>query len=600
MDRKMRRLTIRISFWIALAAVTLFPRGRAGLWADDAPAGRLLIIGGGTKRSSVEIYSRLIEGAGGKDRARIGILPTASRSLEGSKRISALLVRFGLPADQIEILNLTPLNAAEQAINPELVAQVRQCTGLFIAGGDQRRVTAALIAPDGTERPVLTAMRDVLHRGGMIAGSSAGAAVQSELMLAVSGLPPDSLDEGFDALDFGLQDHPARRGLHVSRGLGFFRGGMVDQHFNEYRGRLGRLARAATEHRSRWAFGIDENTALDVTPDGWCEVVGAGSVTILDMARAKCIDGPLGCRLTNVGISVLQQGDRFDPRTGEARIHPNKHEIQPGKEESTGNNLIPDIAGEGAINFALISGLAENTHRRQVGVMLKHARDFSHGYRFVFSKTQQTRSFGGYVDQEYSNAIVQAIFDVEPIVNGLRPSSSVVPVDLNDDESRAVWFRGLLLADDANRLRPDAAITTGELAGAMARFIHLEPPRKPVPRIINIAEDSPEFEELERVLGAGLVALEPNGSFAESATLSRVAAAPILVRACELYRGEKLAAEPVAVEDLIDETPAERAAIFAAIGAGLLPLDGQKYNPGALVTRREIAIALCKIIDFDW
>lgn len=600
----MRRETLIIRLFVALLPALAIAFGCATAIADDAPNGRLLIIGGGTRRTSVDIYGRLIDGAGGLERARIGILPTASRSLEGARKMSETLVRFGLPADRIEILDLTPFNASQKASDPQLVAQVNRCTGLFIAGGDQRRVTRALIAPDGTERPVLTAMRDVFRRGGIIAGSSAGAAVQSELMLAVAGLPPDSVDEGFDALDFGLSDHEARRGLHVSRGLAFFQGGMVDQHFNQYRGRLGRLARAATEHRCRLAFGIDENTAIDVAPDGSFEVVGAGAVTIIDTEHAKCSDGPLGCRLANVVISALEQGDRFDPRTGEALIHHGKREILPGKEDFNGNHLIVDIAGEGAVNYALFTGLAENTRRKQVGVMLKYARQFAHGYRFTFTKTSQTRGYEGYVRDEYSNAIVKVRLDVEPIVGGLRPSVDAVPIDLPDDESRpalvAVWFRGLLLADDANRLRPHAPITRGELAGALARFIHLEPPRTAAVRIANVDDSSPEFEELEKVIGARLFALDSQGVFPAEAVLTRREAAAILARACELYRGEKLSAEMEEIDDLAGETPEQRSAILATVRAGLLPLAGRRFRPEAPITRREIAAALCQIIDFQW
>jgi cyanophycinase len=572
--------------------------------AEDAPKGRLLIIGGGTRRTSVDIYSRLIDGAGGLERARIGILPTASRSLDPARRIAEMLVRCGMSADRIDILDLTPFNAGQKAFDPQLVEQVRHCTGLFVAGGDQRRVTTALIAPDGTERPVLTAMRDVFRRGGIIAGSSAGAAVQSELMLAVSGLPADSLDEGFDALDYGLSGHEARRGLHVSSGLGFFRGGMVDQHFNQYRGRLGRLARAAIERRCRFGFGIDENTAIDVDPDGSFEVVGAGSVTIIDTDQAKCTDGPLGCRLANVIVSALEQGDRFDSRTGQAVIDRAKQQILAGQEDLNGNHLIPDIAGEGAVAYALFMGLAENTRRKQVGVTLKHVHHFAHGYRFTFTKTDQTRCYGGYVRGEYSNAIVSVRLDVEPIVTGLWPSVDAVPIDLPDDESRtacqAVWFRGLLLADDKNHLRPGAAITRGELAGALARFIHIEPSRAPPPRIANLDDASPHYDELETVIGAGLFALDRQNAFDGEAVLSRREAAAILARAYELYRGERLPAEALEIDDLVDETPATRSAIYATVRARLLPLAEGRFGPAAQVTRRDIAAALCRIIEFNW
>ncbi|MBI3863105.1 MAG: cyanophycinase [Planctomycetia bacterium] len=570
----------------------------------DAPAGRLLIIGGGMRRTSSEIYERLIDGAGGRDKARIVVVPTASRSLEPAQKAVEALVRFGLPADRAEILDLTPYNAREKASDPKLVAQIGRCTGLFIAGGDQRRVTAALIGPDGTERPVLTAMRDLLRRGGIIAGSSAGAAVQSEQMLAVSGLPADLFDEGYDALDFGLSSHDAHRGLRVSRGLGFFHGGIVDQHFNQYRGRLGRLARAATERGSRFAFGIDENTAIDVAPDGTFEVVGAGAVTVVDAGQARCTDGPLGCRLTEVLLSHLEQGDRFDPRSGKATIHPAKHVIEPGKGEFNGNHLIPDIAGEGAVAHALITGLAENTRRTQVGVMLKHHDNYAHGYRCIFSKTDQTRSYGGDVHGEYTNAIVSVRLDIEPIVGNLRPSADAVPKDIPDDDSRpvlqAIWFRGLLLADEGNRLRPAEPITRGDLAAAVARTIHIEPARTDIPAIANADIASPLIDELEKVIGAGLFVHGPHNAFDGNAAVTRREAAAVLARAYEMYRGERLPADALGIGDLADIAAEARPAIFAAVRAGLLPLSNGRFNPGATVTRKEAAQALYRIIGFSW
>ena len=93
------------------------------------------------------------------------------------------------------------------------------------------------------------------RRGGLIAGSGAGAAVQSARMLSVSGLPDELLDEGMDALDFGICSDLRRRRLLVTQGLDFFETGIIDQHFNQYRGRLGRLSRTsnrASDSASAW------------------------------------------------------------------------------------------------------------------------------------------------------------------------------------------------------------------------------------------------------------------------------------------------------------------------------------------------------------
>src|SRR5438552_188093 len=98
----------------------------------------------------------------------------------------------------------------------------------------------------------------------------------------------------FGILPTASATDPAAKRL-ATRGLGFFQGGVIGQHFSQYRGRLARLARAAIERRVRFGFGIDEDTALAVAPDGTVQVLGLGNVTIVDAAGAACQDGPLGC-----------------------------------------------------------------------------------------------------------------------------------------------------------------------------------------------------------------------------------------------------------------------------------------------------------------
>ena len=184
------------------------------------------------------------------------------------------LVHYGVPQRQIDIIDIRPENAAQTAFDRSIVERIRRCGAVYFSGGDQVRITEAFQKPDGSDTPALAALRDVWQRGGVIAGSSAGAAVQSEIMISAAGQPAGTLDEGMDTLDFGLTTDPLRRGLLVSRGLGFFRDGVIDQHFNQLRGRLGRLARLIAQRRIRFGFGVDENTAMILSPDGGLEVVG--------------------------------------------------------------------------------------------------------------------------------------------------------------------------------------------------------------------------------------------------------------------------------------------------------------------------------------
>ncbi len=574
----------------------------AGLGRADEIRTSLIIEGGGLPPYCPAL-ERLIKTAKVNGRIRIGYLPTASGKPDvSSSHFVTRLGGYGVQPDQIQIIDVTVKNAAVQAENSAVVAQVRDCTAIFFGGGDQTRITRALLKSDGTPTAVLEAIYAVWRGGGVIAGTSAGAAVQSETMISISGFPDDSIDDGMDALDFGLTkliEQPARRGLLVTRGLGFLRSGIIDQHFSQYRGRLGRLARAAIEEKIRFGFGIDEDAALVVATDGTMEILGPGYVTIVDTARATCQDGPLGCSIVGVHISCLGQGDRFDPKTGKATVHPNKKRIEPGQERNNGNFQIPDIAGRGAALHALIEGLADNTSRKQIGITLKHNRHYGHGYRYTFSKTDQTDGYHGIVNRFEEMSVTHVRLDIAPVALTLRPPETGLPPDLPQGPSRkmleAISFRGIMLADDQGRFRPNAPVTRGELACAISQTIRLEPARGKSPTITDVPASSPEADEISLVVVAGLMTTE-GGFFHPAEPISRQEAATVLFRLAERYRSEVLSAKPIEFKDSQAIAPRHRDAAFAAFRENLLKTNAESFRPLATLTREEAAESLHKII----
>ena len=88
-----------------------------------------------------------------------------------------------------------------------------------------------------------------------------------------------------------------------------------------------------------------------MSSDGRIEVLGAGSVTIIDAADVSCAEDALGCHLKGLNLTYLQTGDRFDPVTGIATIRAEKKLIEEGTQDYNGNHLITDIdapaAGDG-------------------------------------------------------------------------------------------------------------------------------------------------------------------------------------------------------------------------------------------------------------
>jgi hypothetical protein len=392
--------------------------------------------------------------------------------------------------------------------------------------------------------------------------------------------------------------------------LGLFREGLVDQHFSQQRGRLGRLARVAIEEQIRFGFGIDENTALDVAPDGTVEVVGAGYVTIVDSVgatradRATCTDGPLGCRMKDIEVSCLAAGDRFDPRSGKPTIDNGKTLIVEGTESMNGNHLIPDISSPEAVRYALFTGLADNTSRRQMGVTLMYNRHYGHGYRFQFTKSDRTRSYTGEVNGIDSYSIVGVQLNIEPVVHTLESPSAHFPSDLAEGPSRqalaSLVFRGLLLLDERRQFRPNEPISRGELANALSHAIHLEPSRRNQPRITDVPPDSPQLEEIALVVGAGLMETDAQGAFRMAEPVVRREAAAILVRLSEAYNGEHLAVEAVELHDA-GEIPEDcREQVLKAIRSGLVKANGTLFRPDEPFTRQQAAEAIYRIIGFPW
>src|SRR5205823_5843752 len=131
---------------------------------------------GGIRPENASLYRTFIELAGGTEKARVAVLPTASFSLELARLFVEVLVTYGVPRENVKILDVTPLNAADRVRDPGVVAELRLATGIFFAGGDQRRIVEAFLEHDGADTPAMGAVREVYRRGGVVAGSSAGAA----------------------------------------------------------------------------------------------------------------------------------------------------------------------------------------------------------------------------------------------------------------------------------------------------------------------------------------------------------------------------------------------------------------------------------------
>jgi cyanophycinase len=166
--------------------------------------------------------------------------------------------------------------------------------GIFFSGGDQLRITSQ-IGDTGIEAKV----RRLYERGGVVAGTSAGASMMSETMLI----------KGSSRETHRIGD------LHMAPGMGLVRDVIIDQHFAE-RGRFGRLIGAVAHNPRVLGMGIDEDTAAVLEGDTF-RVIGSGAVYVVDgssvtycnvaEARAEC-----ALSMHDVRVHVLSSGDGFD------------------------------------------------------------------------------------------------------------------------------------------------------------------------------------------------------------------------------------------------------------------------------------------------
>jgi cyanophycinase len=283
-----------LTFLVLAAALTFGGKGSA---ASAHGAGHLFIIGGG--RQPAGMLDRFLEFAGGTNHAKIVVLPMASEDAAGSgaDQVAEFRTRG---VTQVESVVLT----RAEATNRLSAARLDGATGIYFTGGDQSRLAAVLV-----NSPVQQKLQDLYARGAVIGGTSAGAAIMSQVMITGEELlNPDKTN----AFKFIKQNN-----IETAVGLGFLTNAVIDQHFIK-RKRLNRLFSVVLEHPQLIGIGIDESTAIIVNPDQTLEVLGESAVLVIDARTATHIradpNGNLSAREIKTHLFVA--GDRFDLADG--------------------------------------------------------------------------------------------------------------------------------------------------------------------------------------------------------------------------------------------------------------------------------------------
>jgi len=263
----------------------------------NRPAGYLFMIGGGHRpRSLMEKFVSLASRTGPP---RLIILTMASSVPEETG--PALVKEFKeLGIEKVDYYHLS----REEALKPETSSLLDGATAIFFSGGDQSRLTAAI-----HDTPFHQKLLDLYSRGAVIGGTSAGAAVMSEIM--ITGEEKRKVEEGQEWTTIEAEN------IITSRGLGFIKEAIVDQHFLR-RKRQNRLLSLILENPGLIGLGIDESTAVLVRPDGKLEILGESQVMIIDARQAQVLKdekGKLGG--LNIKLHLLLAGSIFDLKSGQ-------------------------------------------------------------------------------------------------------------------------------------------------------------------------------------------------------------------------------------------------------------------------------------------
>lgn len=278
----------KISNLIILVVAVLFSCCAPKLDRGKA-TGKLFIIGGGNRTDSM--MNELIEIAGLRNAGYVYILPMAS-SVPDSSIIWAK-----------EDFNVTGINkvygfnflAGETPLQAQLDS-LRNARLIYICGGDQSRFMSVVL-----NTPVMDAIHQAYKNGSVIAGTSAGAAVMSKIMITGNQKKHEGTDAGFVTVESG--------NIETIEGLGLLTDVIIDQHFIK-RQRLNRLVAASIENPDQLCIGIDESTAIIVDGD-YVTVTGISQVIVIkNTGKVKIVkNGLLGTG--GLQLSVYLPGQKF-------------------------------------------------------------------------------------------------------------------------------------------------------------------------------------------------------------------------------------------------------------------------------------------------
>lgn len=397
-------MMVRALFAVALLAATAV--------AGEEP-GSLAILGGGVRFDQTDVWNQIVELSGGKG-ARIAVFPTASSDpmKYGSRTVEALC-RAGAEAFLVPVwVDREEIDCKAKVTDPKLVADVKNCGGVFFIGGSQERITRALGSCAGERTPLLDAVWDVYRKGGVISGTSAGAAVMSRMMFRQSRSVLATLQNGVTV------------GNELAPGLGFMdEGWFVEQHCLT-RGRFGRSLVAMHTLGMKYGVGIDDNTAIVVRGGHAMNVIGYNGVIVMDLSEATSDAAVKGFNVKNARLTFIDHGDAFDLKTrqltpsaekrADPAINPSSESFQPAHDSKL---VSTDILGYNVLP-ELMSKLIDNKQPEAIGLAFDAAeaqRGSADGFEFRFYRGNDSMGWNATINGAGAYTVANIHLDVRPI-----------------------------------------------------------------------------------------------------------------------------------------------------------------------------------------
>lgn len=249
--------------------------------------GSLFIIGGGER--TPELVNQLVETANLQPNDYIVILPMATGVPEESIAYFSSQISK-VCNNKIASFNFNKAQADE---HQSWIDSVKNARLIYITGGDQNKFMNIV-----KDTKLFTALHAAYNNGATISGTSAGAAIMSEIMITGS---EKEKDNKFSEIK--------NNNILTSTGMGFINTAIIDQHFIK-RSRFNRLISVLADHPKKMVIGIDESTAIIVTGNK-AKVVGESQVVVISKPKKLLFFNKNKVSFKDAKISLFSPNQTF-------------------------------------------------------------------------------------------------------------------------------------------------------------------------------------------------------------------------------------------------------------------------------------------------